>query len=97
MVGSPQAIECTVDTVSGVELSSVMINWLGPDGNIITSNNRIVVNPVASFGKTYTRDLHFIYLVEEDVGIYTCEVMILDTLKASVVELGNLSCKYQLT
>ena len=30
MVGSPQDIQCTVNTVSGVELSSVMISWIGP-------------------------------------------------------------------
>ena len=94
LVGSPQAIDCTVSTVSGVELSSVMINWLRPDGNVITSDNRIVVNQVTSFGQNYTKHLHFIYLVEEDVGTYTCEVMILDALQTSVVELDNLSCKY---
>ena len=32
MVGSPQDIQCIVSTVSGVELSSVMISWMGPGG-----------------------------------------------------------------
>ena len=83
-----------MNTVSGVDLSSVMINWLGPDGNVITSNSRIIVDQITPFGQNYTRDLHFIHLVEEDVGIYTCEVMILNTQQTSAVELENLSCKY---
>ena len=94
MVGSPQTIECTVHTVSGVMLSSVMISWMGPDGNFITSNGRIIVNPVTSFGNNYTSGLHFIYLMEEDVGIYTCNVMILESTQTRVVELDNLTCKY---
>ena len=88
MVGSPQGIECVVGTVSGVEFSSVMINWTGPDGSLTTDNNRIIVNPVTSFGNTYTSGLHFIYLMEGDEGIYTCTVMILETTQISVVELN---------
>ena len=93
MVGSPQAIECTVSTVSGVELSSVMISWMGPDGTVITNNSRIIVNPVNSFGNNYTSGLHFIYLMEGDEGTYTCNVMILESAQTSVVELDKLSCK----
>ena len=96
MVGSPQAIECIVSTVRGVELSSVMINWMGPDGNPIADNDRIIINPVTSFGNNYTSGLHFIYLMEGDEGMYTCNVMILDTVQSSVVELGTLTCKYLL-
>ena len=95
-VGSPQALDCTVSTVSGVEFSSVMISWMGPDGNVITNNSRVIVNPVNSFGNNYTSGLHFIYLMEEDEGIYTCNVMILETTQTSVVELDNLTRKYQL-
>ena len=32
MVGSPQVINCTVSTVSGVESSSVMISWMRSGG-----------------------------------------------------------------
>ena len=93
MVGSPQAIECVVCTVSGVKLSSVIISWMGPHGNLITGNNRIIVNPVTSFGNNYTSGLHFIYLMEGDEGIYTCNVMILETTQNNVVVLDNLICK----
>ena len=94
MVGSPQAIQCRVSSVSGVELSSVMINWMGPDGNLITGNSRIIVNPVTSFGNNFTSGLHFIYLMEGDEGVYTCNVMILEIIRTSIVELGNLTYKY---
>ena len=93
MIGSPQAIECIVSTVSGVELTSVMINWMGPDGNLITDNSRIIVNPITSFSGRYIRGLHFIYLMEGDEGMYTCNVKILETVKSSLVEFNDLACK----
>ena len=31
-MGSPQVINCTVSTVSGVQSSSVRISWMGPGG-----------------------------------------------------------------
>ena len=93
MVGSPQAIECIVSTVSGVELSSVMISWLGPDGNLITDNSRIIVNPVTAVGNNFTSGLHFIYLMEGDEGLYTCDVMILETAESVVAELSDLESK----
>ena len=93
MVGSPQDIQCIVSTVSGVELSSVMISWMGPDGNIITDSNRIIVNPVTTTGNNYTSSPNFIYLMEEDEGIYTCNVMILETTQTGMVELSNFTCK----
>ena len=93
IVGNPQGIECTVSTVSGVDFSSVMISWIGPNGNITADNNsRIIVNPITSFGNKYATGLHFIYLMEEDEGIYTCSVTILGITKASYVELKDLSC-----
>ena len=95
-VGSPQAIECIVSTVSGVELSSVMISWMGPNGSFTTDSNRIIINPVTSFGNNFTSSIHFIYLMEGDEGIYTCNVMILETTQSGVVNLGRLTCKYKL-
>ena len=92
-VGNLQAIECVVTTVNGVELSSVMISWTGPNGSLITNNSRIIVNPVTSIGNNFASGLHFIYLMEGDEGIYTCNVKILDIVKAGYVELSNLTCK----
>ena len=95
-VGSPLAIQCVMGTVSGVKLSSVTISWMGPSGNLTTDIGRIIVNPVTSSGDNYTSSIHFIYLMEGDEGIYTCNVMILETTQSGVVELGRLTCKYNL-
>ena len=95
IVGNPQGIECIVSTVSGVAFSSVMITWMGPDGNVITNNSRIIVKPVTSFGNNYTSGLHFIYLMEGDEGMYTCNMMVLNVIKTGYVELNNFTCKYE--
>ena len=71
MVGSLQVINCTVSTVSGVESSSVMISWMGPGGNINTTNDRVSIGSVIAGGNNmYTRSLQFTYLMEGDEGTY---------------------------
>ena len=90
MVGSPQDIQCIVSTVSGVELSSVMISWMGPGGESITNDSRVTISPTTSSGNNYTSSLQFTYLMEGDEGMYTCNVMILDTHRSDFIELYNL-------
>ena len=98
MVGSPQAINCTVNTVSGVESSSVMISWMGPGGSITTINGRVSIGSVTDDGNNmYTRSLQFTYLMEEDEGTYTCNVMVLDASGSQSVELQSLDCKFSLS
>ena len=99
-MGSPQVINCTVSTVSGVELSSVMISWMGPGGGSIISDSRVTISPTTSSGNTYTSSLEFTYLMEGDEGTYTCNVMILGTSGSQSVELQSLTsrfmtCSYQ--
>ena len=79
MVGSPQDIQCTVSTVSGVELSSVMISWMGPGGDTITNDSRVTISPTSGSGNNYTSSLQFMYLMEGDEGTYECNVTILET------------------
>ena len=90
MVGSPQDIQCIVSTVSGVELSSVMISWMGPGGESITNDSRVTISPTTSSGNNYTNSLQFTYLMEGDEGTYTCNVMILDTRGSQFIELSDL-------
>jgi len=90
MVGSPQDIQCIVSTVSGVELSSVMISWMGPGGESITNDSRVTISPTTSSGNNYTSSLQFTYLMEGDEGMYTCNVMILETNGLQPVELQDL-------
>ena len=77
MVGSPQDIQCIVSTVSGVELSSVMISWMGPGGESITNDSRVTISSTTSSGNNYTSSLQFTFLMEGDEGMYTCNVIIL--------------------
>ena len=90
MVGSPQDIQCIVSTVSGVELSSVMISWMGPGGESITNDSRVIISPTTSSGNNYTSSLQFIYLMEGDEGMYTCNVTILDASISDIFTLSNL-------
>ena len=93
MFGSPQVINCTVSTVSGIESSSVMISWMGPAGSI-TNDSRMTISPTTSSGNTYISSLQFTYLMEGDEGTYTCNVMIMDTSGSQSVELQSLTGNY---
>ena len=93
MVGSPQDIQCIVSTVSGVELSSVMISWMGPGGESITNDSRVTISPITFSGNNYTSSLQFTYLMEGDEGIYTFIVTILDTVESQVAEIRSLTSK----
>ena len=94
MVGSPQDIQCTVSTVSGVELSSVMISWMGPGGDTITNNSRVTISPTNGSGNNYTSSLQFMYLMEGDEGSYECLVTILETTKSDTIEAEKLTGKH---
>ena len=87
MVGSPQDVQCIVSTVSGVEFSSVMISWMGPGGESITNDSRVTISPTISSGNNYTSSLQFTYLMEGDEGMYTCNVVILETASSIVMQL----------
>ena len=93
MVGSPQDIQCIVSSVSGVELSSVMISWMGPGGESITNDSRVIISPTTSSGNNYTSSLQFTYLMEGDEGMYTCNMMILNTTATHFTDLYNLTSK----
>ena len=90
MVGSPQDIQCIVSTVSGVELSSVMISWMGPGGESITNDSRVTISPTTSNVNNYTSSLQFAYLMEGDEGMYTFNVMILGVNTSDSFELTSL-------
>ena len=96
-MGSPQNIQCTVRTVSGVESNSVMISWMGPGGNIDAANGRVSIGPVTDDGNNmYARSLQFTYLMEGDNGTYTCNVMILETSVSQSVEIQTLTSELSL-
>ena len=94
MLGSPQAVSCIVNTVSGVELDSVMISWMGTTVTI-SNNIRISISPINSSGNSvFNSTLQFTYLVREDEDNYTCSVTILETTVIDSTELANFAGKY---
>ena len=92
-MGSPQVINCTVSTVTGVESSSVIISWMGPGNSSVATDCRVTINPTISSGNTFTSSLQFTYLMEGDEGTYTCNVIILESNVSQSVEMP-LKCKY---
>ena len=93
MVGSPQDIQCIVSTVDGVELSSVIISWMGPGGESITNDSRVTISPTTSSSNNYTSSLQFTYLMEGDEGIYTISVRILEITISETFEFKPLISK----
>ena len=94
VVGSELNIQCIVSTVSGVELSSVMISWMGPGGESITNDSRVTISPTTSSGNNYTSNLQFTYLIREDEGLYMCKTEILATKKSTAFEIDNIIGKF---
>ena len=92
-MGSPQFINCTVSTVSGVQSSSVLISWMGPGGGSIMNDSRVTISQTTSSGNTYISSLRFTYLLQSDEGIYICNVMILQTILSGSVEIQSIVCK----
>ena len=87
MVGNSLTIECMVGADDGVESSSVMISWMGPGGDTITSDSRVTISGTTGLMST----LNFMYLMEGDEGTYRCNVMILETSRSASVELETLT------
>jgi len=74
-VVNPQMLDCRVSTVSGVELSSVMISWIGPGGDTIRNDSRVTISPTSSSGNNYTSSIQFTYLMEGNKrSTATCDI-----------------------
>ena len=96
-VGMSVDIVCTVSKVSGVESSSVLISWTGPEGGSgggsIINDSRVSISPTTSNGNNYTSSVQFTYLMEGDEGTYTCNATILEISESSSYTLPSLISK----
>lgn len=93
-VGDSIDIHCIAEIAfNGVEPSSVIFQWLGPEGIPITNNSRVAISPTNSFASIFNSTLHFSYLMEGDDGLYTCNVMILKANESDSIELRRLNSK----
>ena len=73
-----------------------MISWMGPGGESITNGSRVTISATTSSGNNYTSSLQFTYLMEGDEGMYTCNVMILETTNLIVLQLEALTSKLRI-
>ena len=80
-----------MSTVGGVEPHLVMISWIGPGGGTIRNDSRVTIISTISINNNYISTLEFTYLMEGDEGIYTCEVMILETTASDYITIKNLT------
>ena len=95
IVGRMQDIVCSVTTAITTDTNEVTLTWVGPDG-VITEDDRVSIIPTFSDGNTYTTILQFDYLMEDDEGVYTCDVMIGESVDSLSLELQEIisKCKY---
>ena len=97
-MGDPHEIQCTVYTDKVINANITDITWIGPSNNTIVTDNRvIIVNATTSISadNNHTSTLQFIYLTEEDQGMYTCRVAILNNYTDSeLFELEDFSSKF---
>ena len=90
-VGSSEEIHCTANTVDGVKMNAVTISWTRHGGDTITNDSRVTISPTISSGNDYISTLQFAHLVEGDVGVYMCNVMILDTTGLDYINMTNIT------
>ena len=91
MVGDPQEFQCIAEVeFNGVEPNSVSFEWFGPKENSVTTDSRVIISPTITSTYTFSSTLQFSYLMEGDVGIYTCNVLILRNTESDRIELGEL-------
>ena len=96
MVGDKQTIHCIINTVSGINLNSVIVKWIDPSGISLTNSSRIAISQVTVASSnnnsinSFTSSLEFMYLMEGDKGTYKCDVTILQTNTSVEFEVGAL-------
>ena len=93
-VGKPYWIQCSACMSEKIHSSIVKIDWSGPDGSV-TNDSRVTIHPtVSDDGIMYNSSLQFLYLNQNDTGVFTCNVTILDTTTSEAVfQLDNITSK----
>ena len=94
-VGNPYEIQCKVYTDQIVNSDIVDITWIGPDNDPILPDSRlsIITN---SIGHNHTSTLLFLHLSEDNEGLFTCNVTILNNIDSESFKV-ELSSKFHST
>ena len=90
-VGSPQDVTCLIVTASEMDPNSVTHSWVGPNGVILTDDDRLTINNTIVDNNTYITTLHFDHLMESDEGVYTCNVNTTNHAVSLSTTLSNLT------
>ena len=77
-VGDPYEIKCEISTNLIINSGLINYTWIGPNNETIVTHNRINVTTTTSIGKNHTSILQFLYLSENDHGLYICLVTLLN-------------------
>ena len=73
-VGQQQAIICMASLIPGENVNnSALLTWVVPD-HIDINDERVTVMPTTINGSDYSSILYFDYIMETDVGSYTCNI-----------------------
>jgi len=92
-VGHSKEIHCVANTSERVNSLAVNITWIGPNGPI-TNNSRLSITPTVSNGINHISTLRFLYLNEDDEGLYECNVAVLEMSKTEFHSLINFNSKH---
>ena len=93
-VGEPYRIQCSVNTSEKVNNDIVNISWSVPDG-FKKSSSRIFVHPTVSDDDIiHNSTLQFLYLSQNDTGLFTCNVTIVDTTLLQSFQLDNITSEF---
>ena len=68
-------LTCTVTVIEGITLP-VTVEWVGPDGDVVTSEGNRMVGEVEVQGRVSTLSLSFSPVYFSDGGNYTCRTAI---------------------
>ena len=94
-MGDSHEIQCKVYTDKVINANIINITWIGPNNDTIVTNNRTTVITATTSADNHTSTLRFRYLTENDEGLYTCHIAILNNYTESgFFELENFSSKF---
>ena len=68
-------LTCTVTVIEGITLP-VTVEWVGPDGDVVTSEGNRMVGEVEVQGTVSTLSLSFSPVFSSDGGSYTCRAAV---------------------
>ena len=93
-MGDSYELQCKVYTDREVHYRIVIISWVGPDNKTIMTDDRIRVINTTNIGTNHTSTLKFSHLSEEDEGVFTCHVTILNYVNSTSIHLDGIISKF---